>query len=305
MIISSAIRARVRVSSIVAPSCYDDGQTTRSPCDHERGPTLILLRDRHLHAACFDEIDLAVRKILADRLDDRAVAFNAHSVPPHAVPAGAIVFNLENVGIQVSTDMFAGHEIWDFSARNVERWRDAGRDARHVPVGYHPSMTRFSPLPWQDRDIDVVFTGCLNDRRARVLDDLVQRGLRVRSLTGVYGSDRDSVLARSRVAINMLFYPGGVFPALRSAHLVANRIAVVSECAAEEPSWVTPLSVSYDALADRVAFLARDSSQEEADVIAANAFAALSKSPLLLPTDKGASPPNIAKGASPSSRPGS
>ncbi len=187
---------------------------------------MILGRDRHPASACFDEIDAAV-----SALTDRVVVFNAHAFPGH-VPEGAVVWNTENVPGQVPDPraLWPDHEIWDISAANAARY-----GAKHVPIGYHPSMERFERRPVEEQDIDVVFTGCMNPRRADVLQQLADRGLKVAHIGpgGPHGAERDAVLARSRLALNMLFYPDGTFPALRVAHLVANRVPVVSEMAPE------------------------------------------------------------------------
>ena len=146
---------------------------------------MILGRDVHLHAACFDEINGAVDRLLIAANDPRIVVFNAHAFPDR-VPPDAIVYNLENIDVQVRGDAFPAHEVWDFSARNATRWRGPRRAVRHVPPGYHSSMERFLPLPWNERDIDVVFTGCMNARRQHVLDALARHGLKTLTLSTAY-----------------------------------------------------------------------------------------------------------------------
>ena len=210
---------------------------------------MILGRDIHLHAACFDEISSAVDQLLAAGGDPRRVVFNAHAFP-NRVPPGAIVYNWENVDVQVSGSAFADNEIWDFSARNATRWSERRHPVRHVPAGYHPSMERFEPLPWRERDVDVVFAGCMNPRRQRVLEELGRHGLRTMVLSTAYGPERDKMLARARLAVNMLFYEEGTFAVLRSAHCAANRLPVIAEAANEAPPWAYPAPVSYDQTVD-------------------------------------------------------
>lgn len=195
----------------------------------------------------FRELNDAVEALAGNRV----VCLNAH-VNPSAVPPGAIVYNQENVPLQVPTSMFAGRELWDFSERNCEAWRAAGREVTHVPVGYHPSMERFTMLPWEERDVDVVFTGLLNDRRRAVLMELENRGFVVEWLgPGIYGEERDALLARSKLAIAPLFYPGGVYGTIRAAHCAANKVPLISETAADMPGWIGH-TCTYDELVDRV-----------------------------------------------------
>jgi hypothetical protein len=195
---------------------------------------MILGLDRHPQAACFVELDDAVRALRGR--DD--IYFNAHTFD---APEGGVIFNLENVPRQVDPARWAGREVWDFSAVNAAKY-----GATHVPLGYHPSFERFERSDVQD--IDVVFAGCVNERRAEILADLADQDLMVVVVPpGIYGAERDAVLARAKLALNMQYYEDGTFPALRVAHLVANRVPFVSEVGPEMPSWAGP-GVAYGEL---------------------------------------------------------
>jgi hypothetical protein len=246
---------------------------------------MIIGRDVHLHAACFDEISTSVDRLLIAANDPRVVVFNAHAFP-NRVPPGAIIYNLENVDVQVSGDAFPDHEIWDFSGRNATRWRDPRKPVHHVPAGHHSSMERFQPLPWDDRDIDIVFTGCMNVRRQHVLDTLARRGLKILTLSTVYGPDRDKILARAKLAINMLYYEDGTFAVLRTAHYAANSIAVVSEIANEAPTWTYPAPVPYARLVDSCHDLL-EGGEEKLVSVAAEALRRFREHPLKLPAQPG------------------
>ena len=176
---------------------------------------MILGLDRHPQAACFVEIDEAVAA-----MTDRIVCFNAHAFD---APEGAIIYQTENIPQQTQAERYAGREVWDLDRQNCEQY-----DARYVPIGYHPSFERF--LPAAELDIDIVFSGCISKRRAAVLQALADRDLVVKVIPpGIYGAERDAVLARSKLALNMLYEPGRIFPAQRVAHLVANHVPVLSE----------------------------------------------------------------------------
>ena len=230
---------------------------------------MILGRDQHPASACFEEVNAAV-----EAMTDRVVCFNAHAFP---APPGAIVYNLENVPGQVPdpAERWKGHEVWDFSASNAAKY-----GAKHVPVGYHPSMERFERAA--DCPIDVVFTGCMNSRRARVLTALRDWKLRVVHLPpGVYGAERDDILARSKLALNMLFYGDGVFPALRVAHLVANRVPVLSEACRE--GWDFVSTCDYGEIVPRVLRMLKLHPNYLA-LGAADALADFKSKPMELPT---------------------
>ncbi len=222
-------------------------------------------------ARCFDELNAAV-----EAMTDRVVCFNAHRYPAQ-IPKGAIVYNLENELVLTPDilDLWADHEVWEFSERTAKR-----HGFKYVPVGYHPSMERFRPVA--TKDIDVVFTGCLNDRRMAVLEGLAARDLKVAVLKrGAYGEQRDAVLARSKLAINMLFYEDGVFPHLRSAHLIANHVPVVSEICREDWPWAerVPLGELVERAHQLVAC-----SERERELLAAAHYEKFTHMPMVLPS---------------------
>lgn len=201
---------------------------------------------------CFVELDEAVAQLQAARGDDRPVVF---AWQLGEVPRGAIVYNLDLPGIHFGLgDMRAlgdlAGEVWDFSRRGVAQWRAIGVDAKFVPVGYHPSMTRFER---REPTIDVVFMGSMNERRHAVLQRLERAGFSVRIASGDR-AERDELLAQCRCSLNMLFYPNGVYPSLRAAHLLANDVPYVGERSAECDWDPTSASfVDYDGLVDAIA----------------------------------------------------
>lgn len=231
---------------------------------------MILGRDVHPESACFDEINAAI-----EAMTERTICFNAHSFP-HLIPDGAIVYNLENVPRQVDPAIWKGREVWDFSSSNAAKY-----GARHVPIGYHPSMERFERAPAQD--IDVVFSGVLSDRRKDVLDGIAERGYSVvyiPSIPGNYGENRDRILSRAKLALNILHHEDGVFPALRVAHLVANSVPVLSEeCRGRWP--FVQRVLRYEHLVDSACEML--ASPTELVRVAENAYSQFRAMPMVLP----------------------
>lgn len=203
---------------------------------------------------CFREIDDAVAALQAERGDTREVVFH-WQVDVEQVPRGAIVYNCDLPLIHFGTDAMRAvaaraSEIFDFSARGVAAWRRIGVDAKHCPVGWHPTMRRFERSA--DPDIDVVFVGAINARRAKVLGALEAVGCAVRSAPADR-EGRDEMLARARVSINMLYYTSGVYPALRAAHLLSNEVPYVGEsCLESEWDVACPAWSTYGNLVDAV-----------------------------------------------------
>lgn len=236
---------------------------------------MILGEGTPYYGYCFEEIDTAV-----SALTTRTVVFNEKH--HFKAPPGSIIYNLENVPGQVNPSLWSEHEIWDASLRNISRY-PTGLKVTHVPMGYEPSMKRFERRPPEDRDIDVVFCGYPNERRIAVLDDLRSRGLRVVVPDyQTWGKERDDIIARARVALDMRYYEDGIFPTLRSLHLVANGMPVIAESSPEMPPWVID-NVSYRMLGPRIATLLNN--ELEMHDLATEAEIILKRHPLQLPDD--------------------
>lgn len=232
---------------------------------------MILGKNTPYYGYCFEEIDAAVCA-----LTDRTVVFNEKH--HFKAPEGSIIFNLENVPTQVNPALWRNHEIWDCSERNISRY-PSNVPVTHVPIGYHPSMTRFEACPAEDRDIDVIFCGCINERRHAVIEALREYGLNV-VLPIVFGKERDALIARSKLALDMRYYEDGIFPALRSLHLASNKIPVLAETSDEMPPWAIR-HVTYNSLVANILSLLHDS--EARQRLVQEAFDILQNHPLQLP----------------------
>lgn len=168
----------------------------------------------------------------------RAVIFGAHLLDaPDArrLPASSIIYNLEQVSPSspwsspTYFDLLRRCRVWDYSARNISALAQLGVSGRvaHVPVGYMPQLTR---IPSSEvEDIDVLFYGSINERRAQVIDQLRQMGLNAQAVFGVYGRPRDELMSRAKVILNLHYYETSIFELVRVSYALANRKAVVAE----------------------------------------------------------------------------
>jgi len=200
-----------------------------------------------------------------------AILLGLHLLPPaeaQGLPAETIIYNLEQIrsgswGAQARhLNLLLRHAVWDFDATNAEAIRQAigHRDVRHVPIGYVPQLTRIAPAPAQD--IDVLFYGSITPRRKAILQELAETGMAVHVAFGVYGSERDALIARAKVVLNLHAHDGWGFESVRVAWLLANRKAVV--CEANAPSEIDAdlrdavLGVPYTGLVDACRLLVHD-----------------------------------------------
>ena len=189
------------------------------------------------------------------------ILLGAHLLPAcdsQIVPAGSILYNLEQLGgANLSAayyELAARHQVWDYSLRNLEKWKTMNslRPPVHVPLGYVPELSRIKPAP--DQDIDVLFYGSFNPRRNAILNKLKDCGVNVHAAFGVYGNERDELIARSKIVLNVHFYDTKVFEIVRLSYLLANSKAVVTECSVEteieQAAAGAFVAVPYDSLVE-------------------------------------------------------
>ena len=165
------------------------------------------------------------------------IVLAGHLLTPNltlTLPADSILYNFEQVdrsSVWMNDgylDLLRRHAALDYSHRNLASLRALGvGHARLLTPGHCAALERIAPAPV--RDIDVLFYGSLNERRAAVIEALEARGIAVTHLFGVYGAERDAAIARARIVLNMHHYDAAVFEAARVGYLLANGACVVTE----------------------------------------------------------------------------
>jgi predicted O-methyltransferase YrrM len=159
------------------------------------------------------------------------IIFGAELIPPGtALPPDTIIYNLEQPSHPNMDNVRAlarDKVVWDFSLRNVEKWRAEGYDVRHVPIGYTPNLTRIPKAKVQD--IDVLFYGWLTPRRVKIINDLRAAGMNVVATDTAYGGGRDNLISRAKVVLNVHHDGRDMFEIVRVSYLLANSKCVVSE----------------------------------------------------------------------------
>jgi hypothetical protein len=166
------------------------------------------------------------------------IVFGAHMLPLEVLkqlPADTIVYNFEQGrGLerdQVRPEVFfiaRAFSIWDYSAANVDLWKLLGNESpKLVPVGYAPTLSRI-PKP-QDQDIEIFIYGTAGQKRLNAFYQLSQEGYRVVFVSGLYGRERDALIARSKLVLNVNYNDRSrIFEVVRVSYLLANRKAVVA-----------------------------------------------------------------------------
>jgi hypothetical protein len=151
------------------------------------------------------------------------------------LPESSIMYNLEQVRhVPAAQIPEALHfccqrfEIWEYSDANMVTWKALdGCRVKLVPIGYAPTLSRIRSAERQD--IDVLMYGQSGEKRLLAFHALAQAGLAVAFACGLYGSDRDQLIAHSRIILNVnLCDEARIFEFVRVSFLFANRKAVVA-----------------------------------------------------------------------------
>jgi hypothetical protein len=153
------------------------------------------------------------------------------------LPPDTIVYNLEQMrgippgGMKDSVKFAAANfQIWDYSPAHPAVWQTMPLKypVKVLPVAYAPILTRI-PRPAQ-QDIDVFLYGTPGRERLKAFSDLNDAGLTAVLATGCYGATRDSLIARSKIILNVgVNRPANHFEIVRVGYLLANAKAVVAE----------------------------------------------------------------------------
>lgn len=167
--------------------------------------------------------------------DSRNILIGCHLLDVSIIsqlPKSTIILNTEQLqGTPWNANIFKwlkSFDVWDYSLKNIENMAANGvPSAKHLNIGFQKELRRIEKKP--ERDIDVLFYGSTNERRQKVLDDLVSSGLTVKSLFGVYARERDDYIARSKIVLNHHFYKPEIFEVVRVSYLLSNSVAVVGE----------------------------------------------------------------------------
>lgn len=125
--------------------------------------------------------------------------------------------------------------VWDYNAGNIAKLREWGiANTALLPFGHHPVL---ETVPRDiAKDIDVCFFGCLTRRRRLVLEALERAGMRIAAREKCYGAERDALIGRSRIALNLHGYDHlAILEEARISFLLANRCFVVSESSDHNP----------------------------------------------------------------------
>lgn len=158
------------------------------------------------------------------------------NTPAKVLPRDTIIYNMEQLvqgskGVNKAyLELCSKFEVWDYSLENIKRFSEnyGISNVKYVPLGYCPEMTRIDPD--YPKDIDVLLYGAINDRRKKIVEDLQNAGVNALAFSNLWGLDRDRMIARSKIILNVHYYYPGIQEIIRLGYLWANKKCVVCEC---------------------------------------------------------------------------
>lgn len=195
------------------------------------------------HAAAFDEVvaglqfafyELGHEVPVVHEPRPGSLVIGANAEPDASYPDDCIIFNLEQVSNNSSwfnssyCQLLKNHIVWDYSERNVEALASIGvNKVVKCGIGFAPNLQVIKQQ--EQKDIDVLFYGSINSHRDMILRELEETDLKVVRLFNCYGAERDSIIARSKIILNLHYYPEQIFEIVRVSYLLTNRCFVLSE----------------------------------------------------------------------------
>jgi hypothetical protein len=176
------------------------------------------------------EAELVKNRLYPNKLN---IVFGAHVVAQNKpqLPANTVIFNTEQLpenGVWNSPEyknILQNHFVWDCSARNLNL---VDHDDKQLVPFYHVEyLNRIKPAA--EPEFDLIFYGSVNERRKKILDRLIGSGLRLANVFGLYGPERDAMLAKSRAVLNLHLHDAQLLQQIRAFYPLTNGIPVISE----------------------------------------------------------------------------
>jgi hypothetical protein len=149
-------------------------------------------------------------------------------------PKSSIILNTEQLdGINTAwlttiLQYAKNFSVWDYSRKNISKLHDLGfNEVKLLELGYQSELQRIPKNSHQD--IDVLFYGSMNPRREKIIAELKAFDLNAHISFGIYGSQRDELISRSKVVLNHHYYDSEIYEVVRTSYLINNGKLVLGE----------------------------------------------------------------------------
>jgi hypothetical protein len=168
--------------------------------------------------------------------EDLYIIVDVHHTP--RFPKNYIVVQNEQPGsdwindnLMVIFDKALG--IWDFSKILNRRWQSMGYNSFHVPMRTPLGIYNRIEKKVKKKDIDVLFYGGKKDGRVK-MERLIRSKLgSTRKIVfrwfDLFNEEREDFISRSKIVLNLRFWPAGCLQTHRIEYLLARGKCIVSE----------------------------------------------------------------------------
>ena len=166
------------------------------------------------------------------------IIFGAHLLNDdmiNSIPSNTIIFNTEQIESineiwkrRILLLASKGIIFWDYSNHNLDLLlTKLNVKGRLFEIGFQSNLQRIKIN--DNKEVDVLFYGSLNNRREKIINNLLKKNVKVKCLFGVYGKDRDDWIGKSKIVLNLHYYESKIFEIVRIFYLLTNAIPIVSE----------------------------------------------------------------------------
>ena len=166
------------------------------------------------------------------------IIFGAHLLNDdmiNSIPNDTIIFNTEQIESineiwkrRILLLASKGIIFWDYSNHNLDLLlTKLNVKGRLFEIGFQKNLQRIKMN--DNKEVDVLFYGSLNNRREKIINNLLKKNVKVKCLFGVYGKDRDDWIGKSKIVLNLHYYESKIFEIVRIFYLLTNAIPIVSE----------------------------------------------------------------------------
>ena len=166
------------------------------------------------------------------------IIFGAHLLNDdmiNSIPSNTIIFNTEQIESineiwkrRILLLASKGIVFWDYSNHNLDLLHTKlNVKGRLFEIGFQSNLQRIKIN--ENKEVDVLFYGSLNNRREKIINNLLKKNVKVKCLFGVYGKGRDDWIGKSKIVLNLHYYESKIFEIVRIFYLLTNAIPIVSE----------------------------------------------------------------------------
>lgn len=150
-----------------------------------------------------------------------------------------VFMNLEQLGAggaRVSNEyvkLLQTSAVVDYDQGNLAAYGCKVGDVPIISFGYAPYLAGHNALPLEERPIDLLFFGSINDRRRAIFKRIEDCGVNISRFDHpLYGEERDHFIRESKAVFNCHFYESSRFEQARVFHALSLGTPVISERAA-------------------------------------------------------------------------